>query len=39
MATEELLAWANVHTIETGLNMDALIEAEQIANELFTHYQ
>ena len=39
MATEELLAWANAHDIETGLNMDALLEAEKIANELFTHYQ
>jgi hydroxymethylglutaryl-CoA lyase len=39
MATEELIAWANNHAIETGLNMDALLEAEQIANKLFNQYQ
>jgi hypothetical protein len=39
MATEELITWANAHSIETGLNMDALLEAEKIANTLFNHYQ
>jgi hydroxymethylglutaryl-CoA lyase len=39
MATEELLAWANAHAIETGLNITALLEAEQIANNLFNRYQ
>jgi hydroxymethylglutaryl-CoA lyase len=39
MATEELISWANAHAIETGLNIDALLEAEQIANNLFNRYQ
>ncbi len=39
MATEELLAWANAHAIETGLNMEALLESEQIANTIFNRFQ
>ena len=39
MATEELLAWTNSQAIETGLNMDALLEAEQIANKIFNLYK
>jgi hydroxymethylglutaryl-CoA lyase len=39
MATEELLAWANAQAIETGLNMDALLEAEQIASRIFNLYK
>jgi hydroxymethylglutaryl-CoA lyase len=39
MATEELVNWANNRSIETGLNTDALLEAEQIASEIFNRYQ
>ena len=39
MATEELLAWANSQAIETGLNLDALLEADQLANRIFNRYQ
>ena len=39
MATEELLTWANTQAIETGLNMDALLEAELIANKIFNLYK
>jgi hydroxymethylglutaryl-CoA lyase len=39
MATEELLDWANAQAIETGLNMDALLEAEQIASRIFNLYK
>jgi hypothetical protein len=37
--TEHGYAATNNYAIETGLNMDALLEAEQIANKLFNQYQ
>lgn len=38
MATEELVNWANDRSVSTGLNTDALSEAEQIASQIFNHY-